>query len=395
MKSLLRIIKKICHTLHLSRYSIKLMIMWPSRFLPLQRKVVFCHFFGKNYADEPKFIFLALHKKDPSIKCIWIAQNSEWPMPEGMKAVKYMSFAAIYHWYTAQIWVDSCKTTYRTPKRKGQFFLECWHGTLPLKQIEADVEKYLSKDYLSKAKSDSQIIDLMYSNNDFMFNLFKNRFWYNGTVLKCEEPRISILKRGKSIRPKVENVFPQIKEKKIIVYAPTFRNDAESDVYFWNYSTAIKACEKKFGGSFAFFIKLHPNVIDNPHYKKNPEGVINASCYSDLQELMAVADVVITDYSSAMFEFGTTGKPVFLYCPDLEEYTSTDRPFYFNLKQLPFRISKAESTLANDILQFDDNDYYKKIQAFYNSIGFNDSGYGDEFIADILLSKLNGSNRVH
>ena len=96
-----------------------------------------------------------------------------------------------------------------------------------------------------------------------------------------------------------------------------------------------------------------------------------------------------------MFEFGTTGKPVFLYCPDLKEYTSTDRPFYFNLNQLPFSVSETESTLVKDILQLDYNDYRKKIQVFYNSIGLKDDGHGDEFIADILLSELNGNNCVH
>lgn len=382
-------INSLRYKLRMKLYAFKVLLLSPCRLLPLQRKVVFVHFFGKNVADEPKYIFQALHKKDPTVKCIWIVQNPKWQMPEGLQSAKYMSLAAIYHWYTAKVWVDSCKTTYRTPKRKGQFFLDCWHGSVPLKQIEADVERFLSKTYLDRAKSDSNIIDLTYSNNDFMLDIYKKQFWYNGEVIKCDEPRVAILKKGSEFRAKVEQSFPEIEGKKIIVYAPTFRNNSQSNIFFWDYQAAKNACEEKFGGNFVFLIKLHPNIINNPHYSKFPEGAVNASHYPDVQELMAVADVVITDYSSVMFEFGMTGKPVFLYCPDLKEYTSADRPLYFDIKQLPFPVSESESALMRTIQDFDSSNYTQKLTSFYDSIHFEDSGHGDEYIADLLLSKLN------
>ena len=380
----------LCKLLHLDPYAIETLFFSPFRLLPLQRKIVFCHFYGKKPADEPKFIFDALHEKDPTIKCIWLVQDPQCAMPDGLKGVRYGSPAAIYHWYTAKIWIDSCKATQRAPKRKGQFFLECWHGSMPLKQVEADVEDILSKDYLDRAKKDSKIIDLMYSNNDFMRNLFRNRFWYSGEIVKCDEPRMAILNKSSQIRPKIEELIDGINDKKVIVYAPTFRNDPCGKCFFWNYSVAVKACQERFGGDFVFLTKFHPNTQAGLNCDKLSDSAINASDYPDLQELMAIADVLITDYSSAMFEFGKTGKPVFLFCSDLKEYITKDRPFYFKLNDLPFSISETESSLAESILGFDENEYKEKTSIFYEQIGFEDNGHGDEDITNIILSKLNG-----
>lgn len=389
MNTIKKIIFSACNLLHLNPYAIETFFFFPFRLLPLQRKIVFCHFFGKAPADEPKFIFEALHKKDPTIKCIWLVQDPKCPMPDGLKGVRYGSPAAIYHWYTAKIWIDSCKATLRAPKRKGQFFLECWHGSIPLKQIEADVENILSKEYLDHAKKDSKIIDLMYSNNSFMRKLFRSRFWYSGKVIKCDEPRMAILNMGDQIRPKIEKKLDGISGKKIIVYAPTFRNDSEKKWFFWNYSSVVKACQIKFGGDFVFLIKFHPNTLCSPYCDKSLNETINASDYPDLQELMAIADVLITDYSSAMFEFGKTGKPVFLFCPDLKEYVAEDRPFYFKLNDLPFSVSETESALTKSILEFDDIKYKEKTAIFYKQINFEDHGHGNEEITNIILSKLN------
>lgn len=358
-------------------------------FLPLQKKIVFDNFGGRGMGDDPKYIALYFKEHYPDIKLIWLLADMNTPMPEGITPVFIYSHKAKYHLYTAKIWVDNIKTCPKTPKRKGQFYLQTWHGgILGLKLAEAQIENTLPPDYVKAAKKDASLTDLMYSDNDFVKSIFEKDFFYQGKVLKCDVPRVSIVKNPPAnLRTQVFQYFNIPTDKRVVMYAPTWRDVEDTSLFAWDYDKTLDALSSRFGGDFVMLLRLHPNFAKISGQLSCSNRIIPASQYPDMQELLAVSDVLISDYSSCFFEFSVNYKPVFLYGPDVAEYQK-DRGLLFDLNELPFEMNTSQSALEQSILQFNDTAYREKIDQFSKRIGLQETGHGAEQVSKILMQHL-------
>jgi len=358
------------------------------RILPLQDKVVFCNFFGRGLGDDPKYIALALKKINPKIKLYWVT-DGKWniKLSSGIFPLKLWSREYFYHMATSKVWVLNIKNMPKPAKKSKQLYIQTWHASISLKQVEKDVERSLNPDYVKATQADSHLIDLMYANNDFQLNKYKTVYWYNGRVLKCDVPREAVLLNPPlGLKTKILSKYGIDDDAKIVLYAPTFRKGvADIGVYSWNYLKVVDALERKFEGKFVLFLRLHPNIANlakDIHYDGN---VIPVTNYPDMQELLSVSDVMINDYSSSMFEFGLLLKrPVFLLAKDLEEYTSSDRTLEFSLDELPFPLSVSEEELLDKIGKFEELSYIEKLERFNRKINMMDSGTGDSYVANII-----------
>jgi len=154
-----------------------------------------------------------------------------------------------------------------------------------------------------------------------------------------------------------------------------------------DYHRLCKACEKRFGGNFVAFVRLHPNVVNKCSDLKFDEKTINATLYPDMQELMAFADIVITDYSSLMFDFSLMMKPCFQYATDIEDYKG-DRNFYFQIDSLPFDLCTDNDQLENAVLGFDESAYRERLGAFFDNVGMIRDGLASKRCADWILEKI-------
>ena len=358
-------------------------------FLPLQKKIVFDNFYGRGMGDDPKYIALYIRDHYPDVKLIWLLSDMNTPMPDGITPVFIYSRKARYHLYTAKVWVDNIKTFPKTPKRKGQFYLQTWHGgIIGPKLAEAQIEDKLPTDYVKAAKKDASITDLMYSDNDFVKAIFEKDFWYHGDVLKCDIPRVSVVKNPPvSLRGEVLKYFNIPEGKKILLYAPTHRGVKDASLFVWDYERVLRALSTRFGGDFVMLLRLHPNFADISGSAPYFDKIISASHYPDMQELLAVSDVLISDYSSCFFEFSVTFKPVFLYGPDVDDYCS-NRGLLFQFDELPFEMTKTIDELENSIVEFDELDYRKKIGEFSKRIGLQETGHGAEQVSKMLIQHI-------
>lgn len=367
---------------------IRLILLHLFRFLPLQNKVVFRNFNGKGLGDDPKYIALELVKTYPNIKPIWLASDPNTPHPSQIQIVKYRSLFAYYHLATAKVWVNNIKhSSMYLPKRKGQFYIQTWHAPFGLKKIEADAN--MPEEYIQRAKMDAAQTDLMYANSDFRIQTYKTKFWYNGPVIKSDSPRISILfqmpkSKVKAIRQKLK-IF---KNNGIVLYAPTFRANFPFDFHAFDFQKMTKRLEIKFQKPFTMLLRLHPN--DTAKFKNIvlPSSVVNVCNYPDMQELLAISDVLITDFSSSMFDFAMVRKPVFLFAKDFDTYLSRERNLCIPQKDLPFPISKTETDLYQSIQSFDPCRYKNRINNFCEKYGIQDSGQGAKSIAAIIHNRI-------
>lgn len=360
-----------------------------SKILPLQNKIVFSNFSGKGFADDPKYILLQIARQKPKIKLVWLLNDINQHLPPTVKKVKYGTPWATYHYTTAKIWIDNVKNNPKPTKRKKQFYLQTWHGSFANKTVEKDAEPYLDKNYIEVSQKDSQIIDLMYSNNDFKINLFKNSFWYNGPVIKSDSPQLAtLLNPPPRLKTNICSSYQIDDNKKILLYAPTFRKGFNVDIYKWDFKAVLNTLEKKFGEQFVLFFRLHPNISNLVNCGIFNQSIINVTSYPDMDELMAISDIMITDFSGVAYDMALAKKPVFLFAKDYEDYIKNDRPQYFEQKDLPFSFAKTEDELKEHILNFQESAYQEKTLDFFNKIGMQESGNGAENIANIVLEQI-------
>ena len=219
-----------------------------------------------------------------------------------------------------------------------------------------------------------------------MTNIYKNSFWYNGEVVEWGAPRNDIIfTKSDDIKLRVEEYFNIPEETGIILYAPTFRANLSLDAYLKDFNSLIKVCNSKFKKEFVAVVRLHPNIsAKSEELGLDGKIVHNGSFYPDMQELLSASDVLITDYSSVMFDFSLTNKPCFLYASDVEDYKN-DRNFYFEIDKLPFPLCTNLEKLHKEIFDFDNEVYENRINAFFNSVGMIRDGKASERCADLIL----------
>ena len=197
-----------------------------------------------------------------------------------------------------------------------------WHGGVALKRIEADVKDQLSFSYVQKAKLDSKNCDLMISGSRIQTELIKRAYWYNGEILEKGTPRNDIFFRTtlhQQIRERIFDLYNIPKSNKIVLYAPTFRRGHSTEAYQINWDRVIPYLRNFFNGhEITLLIRLHPNLINKANTLPyiNNTSIIDTTKYHDMQELLCISDMLITDYSSSMFDYTILRRPCLLYATD-------------------------------------------------------------------------------
>lgn len=346
--------------------------------LPIKKnKIFFFSYYGNQYGCSPKYISEYLVKNYPNkYDIVWQFNNVQANKDiSGIRMVKTMSLKYFYELCTAKVVVTNYRTTDFFKKRKNQYYIQTWHSSLRLKQIEKDAEDSLPKNYLEMAKKDSTKCDLLLSGCKFSTDIFKRAFWYDGEIFEHGTPRSDMLfKKNEELNVKIKESLGISSDKKVILYAPTFRKGDSLDVYNVNYERVSSALKNKFGGEWIFLIRLHPHLISRSKELVYGNNVVDATSYDDIQELLSVTDVLISDYSSLMFDFVLTERPCFLYVPDLEEYIKNDRRLYFDIKELPFIHTLNNNELIDEIDNFDSSDYKNRLDKFAEKVGSFEDG---------------------
>lgn len=363
-----------------------------SSVLPVDKnKVVFCSYYGRGYSDNPKAIAEALRKRNSDAKLVWLCKDEKEAatLPEGIIPCKYDSAKRVWQLATARVWVDNCRK-YDRVKKKSQYYLQTWHG-FPLKQIEKDAIDSLPDDYEKGALRDSDFIDLLLSNCGFVTETLRRCFWYDKEIAEYGSPRNDVFINGD---PEADNRVRKSlglpKDKKFVLYAPTFRVDKGAvDCYAIDAEGLRTACEKRFGGSWAVVIRLHPNVakVSEKLFAYDNEKIINGTMHPDMQELLCACDLLITDYSSSMFDYALSGKPCIRFANDLQSYIG-DRNFYFSYDEIPFPYAETNDALIELTENFDTDKYNKDREAFYSRLAFCEDGHASERCAEWIEDKL-------
>ena len=352
-----------------------------------KNKITAYNFHGNGYGDNPKYLVEELLKEN-KYEIIWFVKNKNEEFPKGVKKVKYRSLASLYHLITARLWLDTIRNSPRPLfKRKNQYYIQMWHGGIALKGMEKDVEDALPKSYIKCAKKDGKIADFMLSNCALRTEIINRAFWFNGKVLEFGTPRDDILFYPNQDEINKLKQKYHIRDKKIVLYAPTFRNDKSFyEKLKFNVLKLKQALEKKFNENFVVCIKLHPNDanLNNLDLFKD---AIDLTKEADSQLILSACDVVISDYSSMLLDFTLTKRLAITYAPDYDEYINKERKLYFDLKTCGIPFAETFDELIEIINKFDQSEYVEKIKKFHDYFGIFENGTSSKQIKKYLIEK--------
>lgn len=362
------------------------------RRLPIRkRQVLFISYYGSQYGCNPKYISQYLNEAHPGeAEITWAFTNPEtYREIPGIRTVRFGSPAYRLALATSRVICTNYRMTPDFCKRPEQTYIQTWHSSLRLKKIEKDTEDTLPPHYVSMARHDSSQTDMVIAGCRMSHDTFAHSFWYDGEIMDCGTPRNDILiNPDTELKDRVRDRLHIPPESHVVLYAPTFRRDKSTEVYNVDFDMLCDSLSRRFGGQWIAVVRLHPHLINCTDFGHR-DGIIDATTYDDIQELMSVTDALVTDYSSLMFDFGLTGMPVFLYAPDVESYCRDDRGLYFDVRELPFPLSRSNDELKETIGVFDDKKYRSHLQELYEAVGSYEQGTASKSIGDYILNLLN------
>ncbi len=372
------------------------LLLFRSRFLKIDNnKIVFVNFTNKSYGCNPKYIAEEIIRQNLPYKMVWLVKDpkkEKQNFPPNIKLVKSNSYKALRELRSAKFWISNSRLNYYIKKglkkRYNQVYIQTWHGYLGIKKIEGDIANKGYEKYICKAKSDSKMIDYLISPSEFDANILKNCFWYDKAFLNVGYPRNDIFflseeeKYNKISEIKSKLNIPD--SKKILLYVPTFRDSKTIDVYDLDFDEIQNALKERFSSDYIVLAKLHPNMLKKATAitKKFP-NVINVTKYPDTQELLLIADALITDYSSAIFDYMYLKKPAFIYANDIEDYYK-ERGFYLDIKNLFAPIAYTNKDMISNIKNFDKTDYLNKLEKFIHERNCYDRGIASKACVDLI-----------
>lgn len=354
----------------------------------LKDNYVFFESFHGKYNNNPKYLYEKMLDLGfgENYQFIW-AYDGDENLPGNPIVVK--SNSEEYFKYLSQSKYRVNNTTFPIiDNRRDVIYIQTWHGT-PLKRLAGDIRIKWGVSW-NHFNNEVSTWNYLISANEYSTNTFKRAFNYNNEILQFGYPANDIFYKGDDFKSKFD--IPD--GKKVILYAPTFRDDKkdEDGNRLFDLELNLDDLYEKLGNEYFLIIKTHYVISQKLDIsEKLKDFVVDLSSHDDIHELFAVSDILITDYSSSFFDFAHSKKPILFFMPDLKTYADTRGLYSEIIPQLPGPILKNNDEIIEALLGLDAivDDYKIRYDKFYNNYcneGKGDSSlriikhvWGDEF----------------
>lgn len=297
---------------------------------------LFMCFGGKRATDSPRRIFESLQHMDPAPTVRWAVVDGSVTVPDG--AIRTVIGSA--EWFealaTSELLVNNNNFPFYFRKRTDQTYIQTWHGT-PLKRLGNDVARTnFSLSYWNLMWREAGYWDTLLAQNNYAAKTLATCFGFEGRVVARGYPRNDSLRSPEAalIRERTRHHLGIPRGKKVLLYAPTWRDDARTnnDYQLVTYLDFARV-QERLGDDYVILLRGHHNVSGQRQTAGN-NFLIDATEYPEVNDLYLAADILINDYSSVMFDFCVTKKPIIYLTPDIERYRDSTRGFYFDLQSL-------------------------------------------------------------
>lgn len=388
--------RKMCRNINLVIKKIRY-IWYKIKYKMDDETILFEAFGGRNYTCSPKAIYekMLSMPQFKNFKFVWAFLDTDiHDVKEDKRTTIVKSKSKEYYKYCsiAKYWIVNSIMEESLTKKKGQVYVQCWHGT-PIKKLRCDIEvdgsvlntikeirkrndidakrfdyfispskycteKFISAFNLKKLNKENIIIEEGYPRNDFLFNKTQKDI----TLIK-EKLKIPI-------------------NKKVIFYLPTFRDNQHTSGIGYTYELQIdfNRLRKAIGDEYVVLFSPHYFIANSIDLSKYEGFVINVARYDEINELYLVSDIIMTDYSSVFFDFANLKRPIVFYMYDYDLYQSRLRDFYISLDELPGPITRTQEELEKCIINIETEfpKYERKYEDFNKKYNYLDDGNASE-----------------
>lgn len=346
--------------------------------------IVFESFMGRNCSGQPKYIYQYLQKTyGNKYKYIWVVDRKGVEIEGKHTKCRRMGLRYFYYMNRSKYWVNNMRQPLSLVRRPETIMLSTWHGT-PLKRLVFDMDDVHSANprYKDIVYKQTREWDYLLSDNPFSTEKFQSCFLFDKEKIleygyPANDPMYASDLKEKADRIKEKLNIP--KNKKVILYAPTWRDDNFYDAgqYGFDLDLDVNGMQEKFGDEYVLLLRLHYFIVDRLDLSKYGDFTVDGSSYDDITDLYLISDILITDYSSVFFDFANLKRPVLFYTYDLDKYRDVLRGFYLDMeKDLPGPILLTNEQVMDAIENIDkvQEEYKDRYQEFYNRFCCIDDG---------------------
>ena len=353
----------------------------------------------RNYTGNPRYIYeeMVAQGLDEKFDIYWIAKDPSTLntdlMPGHFNVCKYKTFQFYKLFSSAAFIISDSRLPKYLYKNKKTKYIQTWHGT-PLKKLALDMKTLDMggsndiKTYHKNFKKSSSMWDYFISQNAFSTETFKRCFAYDGEFLEIGYPR-----NDKLINTTPSDIYALKRDmglplnKKIILYAPTWRDNQfyKQGEYKFANQVDFDALRDALSDEYVMIVKYHYLIKDSVDWSQYEGFVYQYGEEYDIANLYLVSDMLITDYSSVMFDYSVLNRPLIFFTYDLEEYMNDLRGFYFDLtKEAPGPIVKTNEELIDAIVNYNEADWDQRYKAFHNKYNSLDDGTASRKVVDLI-----------
>lgn len=305
------------------------------RLLPTLRPlVVFESNLGRDAGDSPGAIFHSLRLRHPGVKTAWVRQATCPPIEGAENLVKNRLW---YYWRLsrATVWISNQNRAIALERPARTFYLQTWHGT-PLKRMLHDLDTTVGRDegYIGRVDHMISQWSALLSPSPWASDRFRSAFQFGGPMLELGYPRNDCLVDGTAdtLRKDVVRRLGLSRSQHTVMFAPTFRDDQKTGSRFhFHTDLDLTRLSDETEGRYHLLLRAHPIVSLRGFL---PGAWRNVTSGYDTQELLCATDILITDYSSTMFDFLNLRRPMILFVPDLDRYRDETRGFYLDFESM-------------------------------------------------------------
>ena len=367
--------------------------------------ILFSTFNGKSYSDSPKAVYLYLLNNDKykDYKFIWTFKELEnhrfLEKNRNTSTVKQGTKEYEKYMQKAKYWFLNYRVADHIYPKKNQVYVQCWHGT-PLKRLGYDIDKTDNalntlKELKYKYNIDAKKFKYMVSPSKFATEKFITAFnlkelGKENCIIEEGYPRNDFLYNYTEID--IANIKKKLNientDKKIILYAPTWRDNQHQAGVGYTYKAEVnfEKLQKELGQDYIILFRAHYFISNSFDFERYKGFIYDVSKVDDINELYIISDMLITDYSSVFFDYANLKRPIIFYMYDFEYYKNDMRGFYIDLKELPGNVTKTEDELIEEIKKKNRGFIYSKIyQEFNNKYNYLDDGEANKRVIEKIL----------
>lgn len=312
-------------------------------FVPSRKKltnaVVFESFGGAGANDSCKALDRQFARRAPEISRYWSVKDRSVQVPEGAIPLIIGSEKWFETLSRAQLLINNNNFPSFFRKDPRQFYLQTWHGT-PLKRIGNDVPPTnLSLRYRALMQRETQFWDLLLAQSPVASKILARAFDYSGAIFDRGYPRNDLLipsHDGGLRREGTRSKLGIYDDRTVVLYAPTWRDNLKekSGRYRRTDFLGMDEVAGHFKNDLVVLYRGHSNVAGSRQLRLPSNSVIDVTSYAEVNDLILASDLLVTDYSSIMFDYCVTGKPIVFVAPDFDVYSGKTRGFYFDFEEI-------------------------------------------------------------